>query len=64
MTDTVESHLPGTHRDVLEAGHQHVAPGVQSFGYILCHQLEDLQLLHQNYNKEKQGDQKEVSKIE
>ena len=55
MSDAVESHLPGTHGNVLETGHQHVTLGVQGIGRIICHQLECLQLLHQSYNKKKRS---------
>jgi len=53
MSDAVESHLPGTHRNVLEAGHQHITLGIQGIGCMICHQLVCLQLLHQSYNKKK-----------
>ena len=53
MSDAVDSHLPGTHGNILEAGHQHITLGVQGVGRIICHQLECFQLLRQSYNKKK-----------
>ena len=45
MMDAVKSDLPGTHRDVLEATHHQIAPGVQSLGGIIRRQLEGFQYL-------------------
>lgn len=53
MSDTVESHLPNARGDVLEVGHQHVAPSVQGVSRVIRRQLECLQLLRQSYDKEK-----------
>ena len=64
MSDTVESHLPGTHGDILEMGHQHAALGILGIGCVIRCQLEGLQLLCQSYNKEERGRQEEISKTE
>ena len=54
ITDAMENHLLGTNGDILEAGHQHAAPGIQGVGRIICRQLEGLQFLHQSYDKKKE----------
>ena len=59
MSDTMESHLPGMHGDILEVGHQHDTLGVQGVGRIVCHQL-----LHQSYNKKKEVVRRSLGKIE
>ena len=62
MSDVVESHLSGAHRNVLETGLQHIALGIQGAGRIVCHQLESLQLLRQGYNEKKKGVRRESGK--
>ena len=45
MADIVEGDLPDVHRDVLEAIHHQITPGVKGPSSVVCHQLDGVQFL-------------------